>query len=580
MLLRPYQNDFVNNAVKALKKHKKTLGIANTGAGKTIVLSKIIGEIYKDHKNQEFKACVLAHRDELTYQNEDKFKKINPDISTSICNANSKDWRGQVTFAMVQTLARSNNLDNAPKIDMLVIDEAHHSTSKTYLSVIEKFKERNNDLILLGVTATPVRNDNGLLKDVFGNVCHIIKLKELIASGYLVPPRTFVIDLGIQKEIEEARDKDGEYNMDKVADLMNTEVSNQKIVEHWREKAENRKTVIFCSTIAHAKTVTEKFISCGINAALITGEMNKDERRVVFEAMDKGRIQVVINVAVLTEGWDYQPISCVVLLRPCSFKGTMIQMIGRGLRTVDPAIYPDIQKDDCVVLDFGTSLLTHQSLEQDINLAKRKLKKGEAPYKTCPDCYHENHAAAKECEFCSYLFESIEEEKENLVDDFKLAEINLLGNSIFEWADINKNIKIATTFYSTALVIKYYQKMTNEELGLSWSGNKYLALGFLQDEEKKKINDKEIQILANTTNYNQALAAASDFMNNHNTDDSCSKSKKWLRYEPSENQLAWIPEKFLNKNINRYQATCILRIQFNLSAIKSVALTADVNFSL
>lgn len=580
MLLRTYQTEFVNNAIQALKKHGKTLGIANTGSGKTVVLSKVIGDLY--HQNPNLKACVLAHRDELTFQNEEKFKKVNPAISTSIVDGSTKCWDGQVTFAMVQTLSRINNLKKAPKIDLLVIDEAHHSTSKTYLSVINKFQEQNPNLLLFGVTATPIRNDNGLLKDVFGNVCHVIKLKELIANGYLVPPRTFVIDLGIQKEIEEAKDKDGEYNMDKIADLMNTELFNQKIIEHWREKAGDRKTVIFCSTIKHAEDVTFTFIRAGIQAGLITGEMSKAERQEVFKAMDNNKIQVIVNVAVLTEGWDYQPISCVVLLRPCSFKGTMIQMIGRGLRTIDPSIYPDVTKDDCVVLDFGTSLLTHGSLEQDINLARKKLKKGEAPYKTCPDCYHENHAAAKECEFCGFEFKSEEESFVGDFDDFKLAEINLLENSVFEWVDINKKIKIASTFYSTALVIKYHSKITNNELNLSWSGDKYLALGFLEtkEEQEGKVNDKKIHILSDTTNYNQALAAASDYMNNHNTDDSCSKSKAWLRYEPSEKQIQCLPSKFQKKIINRYEATCILRIKFNLSVIKSVALTADVDFSL
>ncbi len=571
MLLRHYQTDFVNNAVKALNKHGKTLGIAPTGSGKTILLSKIIGE--QCNNNSNLKACVLAHRDELTFQNESKFKLVNPDISTSICNADTKDWQGQVTFAMVQTLSRSNNLDNAPRIDMLVIDEAHHSTSKSYQAVINKFKERNNNLILLGVTATPIRNDSGMLKDVFGNVCHVIKLKELIASGYLVPPRPFVIDLGIQKEIEEARDRDGEYDMDKVAGLMNTEISNQKVWEHWIEKAGNRKTVIFCSTIAHAETVTQKFISCGINAALITGEMNKDERRVIFEAMDKDRIQVIVNVAVLTEGWDYQPISCVVLLRPCSFKGTMIQMIGRGLRTIDPSIYPDTQKDDCIVLDFGTSLLTHGSLEQDIHAARRKQGKKTDDFKICPDCYHSNIKEALECAFCGYVFGEDEEEIESLpdskelLDDFKMIELKLLGNSIFKWHDINESIKIAATIYSTAIVIK--------------DQNRYLAIGFLEEkeEEEKKVNNKEVHILANSSHYNQALAAASDYMNTHNTDDSCSKSKKWLKYDISEGQRPWIPEKYLSKNINRYEAMCVLRMQFNLSAIRSVALTADVNFT-
>ncbi|NPB73705.1 helicase, partial [Shigella sonnei] len=74
---------------------------------------------------------------------------------------------------------------------------------------------------------------------------------------------------------------------------------------------------------------------------------------------EAGDIHVIVNVAVLTEGWDHPPTSCVVLLRPSSYKSTMIQMVGRGLRTVDPEEHPGIVKTDCVVLDFGTSSLTH-----------------------------------------------------------------------------------------------------------------------------------------------------------------------------------------------------------------------------
>jgi DNA repair protein RadD len=85
-------------------------------------------------------------------------------------------------------------------------------------------------------------------------------------------------------------------------------------------------------------------------------------------AYSAGKIQVVVNVAVLTEGWDDQPTSCVVLLRPSSYKSTMIQMIGRGLRTVNPEEHPGVIKSDCIVLDFGTSTLLHGSLEQDVDL--------------------------------------------------------------------------------------------------------------------------------------------------------------------------------------------------------------------
>ncbi len=98
---------------------------------------------------------------------------------------------------------------------------------------------------------------------------------------------------------------------------------------------------------------------------------------------------------MLTEGWDHPPTSCVVLLRPSSCKSTMIQMVGRGLRTVDPAEHPGIVKTDCIVLDFGISSLTHGTLEQDVDLDGRDPTPGEAPTKTCPECEADDPARAR-----------------------------------------------------------------------------------------------------------------------------------------------------------------------------------------
>ena len=120
MLLRPRQKTFVERSVNALDEHGNTLGVAPTGAGKTIMLSGVVGQMLGDNNA---KAGVLAHRDELTAQNVLKFAKVNPAISTSIIDARTKSWRGRNTFAMVPTLARKANLDAMPALDLLVIDE-------------------------------------------------------------------------------------------------------------------------------------------------------------------------------------------------------------------------------------------------------------------------------------------------------------------------------------------------------------------------------------------------------------------------------------------------------------------------
>ena len=109
---------------------------------------------------------------------------------------------------------------------------------------------------------------------------------------------------------------------------------------------------------------------------------------------------MIVNIAVLTEGWDHPPTSCVVLLRPSSAKSTMVQMVGRGLRTVDPAEHPGIVKSDCIVLDFGTSSLTHGTLEQDVDLDGREPVEGVAPSRSCPECEADIPLACTECRIC------------------------------------------------------------------------------------------------------------------------------------------------------------------------------------
>ena len=112
MRLRPRQKTFVERSVAALASRGNTLGVAPTGAGKTIMLSAVTGEMIGDGA----RACVLAHRDELTAQNRAKFQRVVPGVATSVIDATEKSWGGQVAFAMVPTLARASNLADMPRL--------------------------------------------------------------------------------------------------------------------------------------------------------------------------------------------------------------------------------------------------------------------------------------------------------------------------------------------------------------------------------------------------------------------------------------------------------------------------------
>jgi superfamily II DNA or RNA helicase len=537
----------------ALANNDNTLGVAPTGAGKTIMLSAVIGEMHK--QNPRLRACVLAHRDELTAQNEEKFRWVNPAISTSIVDSYGKSWNGQVTFAMVQTLSRENNLTQMPSFDLLVIDEAHHATAPSYKNILEQAYQANPNLKLLGVTATPERGDKSSLGEVFNNCCDQIKIGELILSGNLVRPVTFAIDMGNATEKLKAlktRSK-GDYSDDEVASILDSEPLNSEVIRHWREKAGDRKTVIFCSNIAHARNVTNSFNAAGISTALITGEMNKEQRSLVFENMTKGMIQVIVNVAVLTEGWDYPPISCVVLLRQSSYKSTMVQMIGRGLRTIDPAIYPDIIKKDCVVLDFGISTILHGSLDQMINL--RSKNKG---FRICPLCKKKIPKEAEECPLCNA--DLVEQEQvedkvrktKRVLSSFEMAEIDLLERVNFPFTKLDDDTLVASGFNSWAYIHR--------------KGDIWVAVGGGQEKTYTAstwTNNELLPDFPTRVIYQggklEAIAAANDFLSLYEKQETAMKSAKWRNEKPTEKQLNLIPSGYrANNDLTRGDASAII----------------------
>ena len=560
MLLRPRQKIFVENCVKALKERQNTLGVAPTAAGKTIMLSAATGDILRDTGG---KAAILAHRDELTSQNVLKFSRVNPGITTSIYDANSKSWRGRATFAMVPTLARSDNLCMMPPLDLLVIDEAHHAAAESYRRIIDKAKANNPNVLLFGLTATPNRGDKKALRPVFDNVGDQIRLSELIKSGHLVPPRTFVVDVGVQDDLKKVRKTALDFDMAEVAEIMDRPVVTSAVVEHWKEKAGNRKTVVFCSTVEHATNVTETFRRSGIEAVLVHGDMALCDRRLTLARFQQGSARVIVNVAVLTEGWDYPPTSCVILLRPSSYRSTMIQMIGRGLRTIDPKEHPHTIKTDCIVLDFGTSTLMHGSLEQDVNLDGKTVE-GEAPTKTCPECEATVPLSARECALCGYEFASVSEAGDTGIDvdpslpleNFTLTEIDLLKRSNFRWIDLfgDDAALMASGFSAWAAIF--------------WLGGYWHAVGGYE---------RAVQLLG-TGERTVMMAVADDFLNEHESSESAHKTRRWLNEPASEKQLALLGEEArLDFSMTKYRASCLLNFRFNKGRIRQLVESAVCN---
>lgn len=548
MILREYQEIAINDASDALDKHGNTLVVAPTGAGKTIMLSALVGKRYKSSQN----VLILQHRDELVSQNSNKFHRVNPSLSSSEVNAAQKDWSGDAVFAMVQTLSREQNLDNMPKLDLIVVDEAHHTIADTYQRIIKAAKKANEGVQIVGFTATPNRGDKKGLRDVFTNCSHQIDISTLIREGFLVPPKTYVIDVGVQDELRQVRKSASDFDMADVEKIMNHRAINQRVVEEWDAKSGDRQTIVFCSTIKHAEDLCKEFISYGIDAAMVTGKTPKDERAEILADLSNGDIQVVVNVAVLTEGFDSPPVSCIVLTRPCSYKATMVQMIGRGLRTVDQDEFPGVIKSDCIVMDFGTSVLTHGSLDDAVDLdGKEASGNGEPPIKICSNCKAEIPLGVKECPICGHESERPEPE---ILENFILTEVDLMNRSPFRWIDLfgTGSCLAAAGFNGFALIAE--------------------VDGLCMAIVKK--NKGKTRVISIGTKR-QVMAAADDFMRQNESGDTANKTKRWLNDSPSQKQRDLLAQNGvkvspLDFSWTKYRAACMLNYVWNKRFVDNI----------
>lgn len=552
MLLRARQKEFLDRTLEALSQNDNTLGIAPTGAGKTILFSHLLGQLVK--KGPAKKALVVAHRDELTTQNCEKFRAINPEISISMVNASIKDWSGQVVFGNVQTLSRENNLLQIPKIDFLVIDEAHHTTADTYQSIIGKVRGISRDCKIIGLTATPNRSDGVGLRKTYSNVSDQIFIGELISSGHLVPPRTFVINVA-QKKLEKTRKLvGGDFDHSEVAKILNKQPINEAVVEQWKQKCLSRQTVIFCSTIEHAEDVQREFINAKVMTEIVTGDLSKAERTGALDRYRSGESRVIVNVAVLTEGWDHPPTSCVILLRQTSAKGAMIQMVGRGLRTVDTREFPGQAKRDCVVLDFGRSSLIHGTLEQDVDLDGRIGEYADLPSIRCVSCEAYIPITSRECPICGAEIEGTSHHLHSNTGSLthvQMVEINLLERSHFQWIDLYVDD------------LSFYARGFNAWSGVFYIGNDWIAVGGTEKVE--------VQLLTRGDRV-QCFAAADDWLNEHESTDTAHRSQAWLNEPPTQRQLAILPSKMqLDFNLTRYRAAALIGFNKNRMAICDLA---------
>jgi len=346
MILRGYQNKAVDGVFSEWEKVAATLGVAATGSGKTQIFCEVI------RRRQPGRCLILAHRKELVAQAVNRLASFGMAAeieqgelvaSTSLFNASP------VVVATPQTLYHGNfarlKRFNPQDFSTLICDEAHHySGAPSFEAVVKHFKQ-NQNLKLLGVTATPDRTDNIAMAKIFDSVAFDIEITDLIQLGYLVDIDQRMVKIE-SLDFSECRKTAGDLNGADLARVMEFERTLLGMADATMATVGDKRTVVFAASVKQAERLAEIFNRHKSQSAdCVFGHTTPEKRTEVLKRFSEGQLQICVNVGVLTEGYDNPGIESVVMARGTLSRALYAQMAGRGTRPL-PGIVESVLLDD------------------------------------------------------------------------------------------------------------------------------------------------------------------------------------------------------------------------------------------
>ena len=431
MEFRYYQREAIDATFDYLhrKQGNPVIGMP-TGTGKSAVIGGIASEAIGMYP--QTRIIMATHVKELIKQNAKTVLRINPSLRLGIYSAGlgQKDTHQPVIYGGIKSII--NNLDAFGKRHLMLVDEAHLINPKqttSYQVAYNHFKALNPQFRVILFTATPYRMGQGLLTsrieeprtgriveplatDFAYDITGLEAFNRLVFEGYLSPLISFGKDIGIDLS-NVGMSNSGDFSEAALAEATDQDRITRAGIEYSLQYASNRRAwLLFATSVKHSENIAAMLRGYGISAAAIHSELSKGERDSRIEAFKRGQLRCLVNMNVLTTGFDFPPIDFIGMFRATMSTGLWVQMLGRGTRPydpynpgeVDPRIFPEM-KYNCLVLDFaGNAGRLGPINDPVVPRARGKGPGGPPPLKICDNCSADNHISVRFCVACGAEF--------------------------------------------------------------------------------------------------------------------------------------------------------------------------------
>ena len=327
--LRDYQQEMKLRLFEEWELHRNVMVQMPTGTGKTHLLTAIVREFLH---GSDTPVWIVAHRRELVEQ-----------IEETVARYGMRKENGRVKVISIQWLSRNwKDMDEEP--GLIVIDEAHHALAETYRELWKRYPEARK----LGMTATPCRLNGKGFTDLFDSLITSWTIPEFIGKGWLsafdyVSIRTNSREQRLIDTLKK-RGADGDYQVKEMNEVLNRQSSIGRLYESMMKYAAGKKGIVYAVSIAHARQIAAHYNLHRVAAVAIDSKTPASERKELVENFRRGRINVLVNVDIFSEGFDCPDVEFIQLARPTLSLAKYLQQVGRGLRKSG-------NKESCMLID-------------------------------------------------------------------------------------------------------------------------------------------------------------------------------------------------------------------------------------